>query len=263
MKCILSVIILLWFVTTTKAQKQSSEKTVLITYEMQLLRNEIMLIRQETQLFYENSKSIFTAFNSNASDISVTNTKDPSFTFPANMLKELFHDTLGDYYIKDFKNKTLMLREFSYNQAYISNEPNLPKMNWQIFSDSTKLVGTYSCIMAKQTFRGRNYIAWFAPNIPLSDGPWKLHGLPGIILDVYDSTGQVRFVATSINIPATFKLNLNPSAKGKKVNWDTFKKADNIEAKILERRIIASNSGRGNVSTASVVKYKLIELNYD
>ena len=41
--------------------------------------------------------------------------------------------------------------------------------------------------------RGRNYHAWFAPEIPLNEGPWKFNGLPGLILEVYDTQDHYHF----------------------------------------------------------------------
>jgi hypothetical protein len=35
-------------------------------------------------------------------------------------------------------------------------------------------------------FKGREYIVWYAPSIAYAEGPWKLGGLPGLILEAYD-----------------------------------------------------------------------------
>jgi GLPGLI family protein len=53
---------------------------------------------------------------------------------------------------------------------------------WEI-TDESKVVAEYKCLKAKTTFRGREWIVWFAPDIPVPFGPWKLHGLPGLILE--------------------------------------------------------------------------------
>ncbi len=47
----------------------------------------------------------------------------------------------------------------------------------------------YTCDEASMTFRGRSYHVWYTPQIPLSEGPWKLSGLPGMILKV-EATGE-------------------------------------------------------------------------
>ena len=64
--------------------------------------------------------------------------------------------------------------------------------NWEITSD-TATVLDYVCQKAKLRFRGRDYEAWFAPDIPINDGPWKFMGLPGLILKVNDINGLIAF----------------------------------------------------------------------
>jgi GLPGLI family protein len=64
-------------------------------------------------------------------------------------------------------------------------EDELGILPWKI-SESTDTILNYSCQKATLSFRGRNYIAWFAAEIPVNDGPWKFMGLPGLILKVED-----------------------------------------------------------------------------
>lgn len=73
----------------------------------------------------------------------------------------------------------------------------LPAFEWQILSESKDILG-YKCQKALGEFRGRKYIAWFAPSILISDGPWKFCGLPGLILAVEDTDKY--FVFTCIDI---------------------------------------------------------------
>ena len=75
---------------------------------------------------------------------------------------------------------------------------------WTIVDDSTKTILGYDCIMATANYHGRNWTAWFTPEVPLNTGPWKLLGLPGLILEAVDSTGQHHFTANgiqSVNMP--------------------------------------------------------------
>ncbi|MDE6796339.1 MAG: GLPGLI family protein [Muribaculaceae bacterium] len=73
----------------------------------------------------------------------------------------------------------------------------LGEIEWEI-GDSTKNVLGYECVMAKTNYHGRDWTAWFAPDIPISEGPWKLTGLPGLILEATESTGQHGFIATGL-----------------------------------------------------------------
>ena len=78
----------------------------------------------------------------------------------------------------------------------VYTEP-LGEIQWEI-SDSTKTVLGYNCVMATANYRGRDWTAWFTTDIPLQEGPWKLTGLPGLILEASESTGQHSFVATGL-----------------------------------------------------------------
>jgi GLPGLI family protein len=72
-----------------------------------------------------------------------------------------------------------------------------PKFNWSIGNDTTTILG-YACQKATTTFRGRNYIAWFTPEIPSNNGPWKFGGLPGLILKIYDDKRNFDFECSGI-----------------------------------------------------------------
>lgn len=71
------------------------------------------------------------------------------------------------------------------------------QLQWSI-GDSTKTILGYECIMAVADFHGRYWTAWFTPEIPVSEGPWKLCGLPGLILEASESSAQHVFVADGI-----------------------------------------------------------------
>jgi GLPGLI family protein len=80
-------------------------------------------------------------------------------------------------------------------------EEPLNLIDWQIGQQTDTLVG-YPVQEATCTLGGREWTAWFTPAIPYSDGPYKFHGLPGLILKVYDARKQFVFEFLSANIPA-------------------------------------------------------------
>lgn len=73
----------------------------------------------------------------------------------------------------------------------------LAEMQWKIVEDSTANVLGYECLMAESDYHGRHWKAWFTPEIPMSFGPWKLHGLPGLILKA-EANGGFSFLATGL-----------------------------------------------------------------
>lgn len=76
------------------------------------------------------------------------------------------------------------------------SEP-LTEMEWTMVEDSTATVLGYECFMAESDYHGRHWKAWFTPEVPMSFGPWKLHGLPGLILKA-EAGGGFSFTATGL-----------------------------------------------------------------
>jgi len=83
------------------------------------------------------------------------------------------------------------------NEDYYKYYDELHAQDWQII-DSTRIILDYACQMAISDFRGRRWIAWFANDIPISDGPWKFSGLPGLIMEVYDTEKHYHFTLVGI-----------------------------------------------------------------
>ncbi|MPN47574.1 hypothetical protein SDC9_195177 [bioreactor metagenome] len=66
-----------------------------------------------------------------------------------------------------------------------------------IGSDTCRVLG-YPCHKATTKFRGREYDAYFTQELPVNDGPWKLYGLPGLILEAKTSDGIFHVKAIGI-----------------------------------------------------------------
>ncbi len=75
-------------------------------------------------------------------------------------------------------------------------EDAFPDFMWKI-TNQTKQLDNLNLIKATGYFKGRNYVAWFAPEIPISIGPWKLAGLPGLIVEAADDKNLFVFKMTS------------------------------------------------------------------
>lgn len=74
---------------------------------------------------------------------------------------------------------------------------DLPSQSWQLVEGDSTILG-YSCHKAKTSFRGRNYTAYYTPELPLPYGPWKFGGLPGLILCVGDDNGEHVYTAVGL-----------------------------------------------------------------
>lgn len=102
-------------------------------------------------------------------------------------------------YYKVYKNypagKVTYLDQLAMNR-FRCEETN-EVQQWQVHPETMTLL-SYPCQRATCHFRGRVWEAWFTLDIPRSEGPWKLHGLPGMILKAQDSRGHYMFECTGI-----------------------------------------------------------------
>ncbi|WP_262485062.1 GLPGLI family protein [Chryseobacterium piperi] len=71
------------------------------------------------------------------------------------------------------------------------------KINWKISNEKESILG-YIAQKATTIFAGRQWTAWFNAEIPISDGPYKFYGLPGLILKIYDRTNTHSFEIISV-----------------------------------------------------------------
>lgn len=72
-------------------------------------------------------------------------------------------------------------------------DDSLPHLSWCFVPESNTSILDYECQEATTEFAGRKYKAWFTGELPLSYGPYKFGGLPGLILRIQDNEGQYQW----------------------------------------------------------------------
>lgn len=92
-------------------------------------------------------------------------------------------------------------------QDWFSYDEDMPRMDWTL-TDSISTVLGYKCRSALCKFRGRVWSVFYAEEIPLPDGPWKLHGLPGLILKAWDENRHYTFECIGINSKANRPITI-------------------------------------------------------
>ena len=97
--------------------------------------------------------------------------------------------TQEDYFF--FANEHKMITKERLFNNYLVEEP-AAVIDWKILKDTMSFSGI-ACQKATAKFKGRNWTAWFATEIPFQSGPWKLNGLPGLIVAAYDEKKEVKF----------------------------------------------------------------------
>lgn len=109
----------------------------------------------------------------------------------------LIDSTKQSVYIVDRLDSVVEVISISKSNVYCVNS-YLETPEWEIL-DSTKMIGDYVVSLATCDYAGRKYFAWFTPQLKYSKGPWKLHGLPGLIIEAYDSERVVYFQVKKIS----------------------------------------------------------------
>ena len=66
------------------------------------------------------------------------------------------------------------------------------KFSWKIIEEKKK-EKNYNLQKAITNFGGREWSAWFTTDIPIPEGPYKFGGLPGLIVEIYDSKNHYHY----------------------------------------------------------------------
>jgi GLPGLI family protein len=198
MKIILNLLVVLsWFFS----KAQSDNKIISVEYDYStILGNKTIPLK--SVLKCSNDKSIFKIFSkSNSNDEKIALDDE---TISVNL------NRFDDYYEFNLNKKLLLFTENIENKVYKIKD-NTSLMEWHLSEkkEDIKRINSFLCNKAILNFRGRNYIAWYSLGIPLPFGPWKFNGLPGLILEIYDTENIFKWSATKIVYPSKEIVNFD------------------------------------------------------
>lgn len=139
-----------------------------------------------------------------------------------NNMKVTYSDAYGYVFHRDARKKKFVSRDFIRDQPFIITEA-FPVLKWKIQKNGGREIGGYECQLATAEFRGRVYEAWFTTALPLDAGPWKLSGLPGLILEAKDREGIIQFVFAGLKLINEDDVDWNHSPKhGINIRFEDF-----------------------------------------
>lgn len=160
-----------------------------------------------------------------------------------------------DLLYKDYnKNKIYKGYKISGNSFVVSDSLRL--LNWQITNEFKNILD-YECQAATTKFRGREYIAYFTSEIPLSEGPFKFNGLPGMILKVSNINPKKRENIDSEDIYSWECIAINSSAKTKTLEYSNHK--ENIISISKDNTVITWNELKQKAHKLAEVKKKSMQ----
>ena len=218
------------------------------------------------QLFFNRKYSLYQTSSNDSKEKKTTTdyTYIDENTTGKNIHQKYTNSIPSEYYFS-LKTKSFVCLETAFEkktfQAYIYKDSLAGKMKWQLENDF-KMISGYRSQKAITRFRGRNYTAWFSPKIPLPYGPWKLNGLPGLILEAYDDTKEVYFSASQITIPFDTQEKLKEPTAGKEITFKAFIDKRNQESESIIKAIQA-RLPKGSKTVSTNIKRKGIELTYE
>ncbi|MDB5211772.1 MAG: hypothetical protein JWQ30_2599, partial [Sediminibacterium sp.] len=120
-----------------------------------------------------------------------------------------------------------------------SIEEKIPVIKWNITQETKEIKGL-PCQKATGDFKGRSYEAWFCSQLPFSNGPWKLGGLPGLILEASDVKKEVVFTFTSFETNDSVKTTIRIPENAVKTTPEKFKE---YEAAVKKNRSVSGMGG--------------------
>ena len=175
------------------------------------------------------------------------------------------HVRMSTYVYKNYPTGQMTITDRISSQGYCYVD-SLHTQTWTM-GDSTREVLGYTCQQATADFRGRRWTAWFTTDIPVSDGPWKLGGLPGLILKAYDEGQQHVFTAIGLERVKDEPIIFNQQ-DGRNRRFEPTNRLDFLR---MERRFLMDSNSFIQMETGidllgdepnQVMRYDLLERDY-
>jgi len=140
------------------------------------------------------------------------------------------------YFVKrNFEKNTVYDAIQMFGKTYII-EDSIQAPAWKIMNDMKEVAG-HVCMNAfwEDTIKQQKIYVWFALDMPISGGPERLCGLPGMILEADINDGALLLTADKIDLKKLDKeLDLPKKLKGKKIGEAEY--VSMIKKHIAEKR---------------------------
>lgn len=248
MKIISTIILVFLFVWTSNAQERSN---YLIKYNFRFMLDSTdknSFIDQNMGLWIGNSLTSYYDYDKFLQDSMMNDQISKSaFTGTISVGAPGMKNYSSTKYIKKLNDGKLTIYDRIIDAYKMTDQ--LESINWKIETE-TKLINGYKCQRATGKFRGRLYTAWFTTVLKTSAGPWKLHGLPGVILESYDQKGEVLFNCIEVvKYQTSAPFSTPPNAIS--VSIPEFKKL--IRAFIENPSAFSSATGSGNIGGGTFI----------
>ncbi|RCS28262.1 GLPGLI family protein [Polaribacter sp. WD7] len=177
---------------------------------------------------------------------------------------------ITDTYYKNIKENRFVNQTEIQGKRFLVKD-KLRDFDWKLTSQ-TKNIGNYTCYKAtfseevvkitqvveaeklikKEEKETKTTVAWYTLQIPVSNGPDKYQGLPGLILELND--GTTTMVCTEIILDKSKTITINEPKKGKEVSLSEY---INIRKQKQKEMLEQFRSKRGvDLGNGTIIKIK-------
>jgi GLPGLI family protein len=267
MKKSVSLIIILFFILSPRGfsqlfpvypEKEIGQAEIIVTYlktyQQDSLRTRLrntrmtLLVGKKVSSFYSESVEDFYQLSKHFSSVADLQAYAAD---PANIPRSAFLYRI----FKNYPEGRITTTDRIPLDSYLYTE-NLPLFEWTITGDTDSISG-FKVQRATTHFGGREWIAWFAPEIPFNDGPYKFNGLPGLILKIHDTRNHYAFEVVSIDAPKektpilfTERTYIRTTKEGFSRAWNSFRESFIGNTEMIpdshSRHIMSENLRRNN-----------------
>ena len=174
---------------------------------------------------------------------------------------ERFNRSSNDVLFMDVKNHSFVNKKETFGKVFLVKD-SLSTFDWKLEKE-TKMIGKYLCLKATtekvvknrmsrfrrfskkektdstkvKTPKKTKITAWYAPEIPVANGPKDFYGLPGLILQV--DAGNMQYLCTKIVLNPKDKIEITAPKKGKEISQDKYDEV--VAKKVKEMREMYRN----------------------
>jgi len=167
------------------------------------------------------------------------------------------HTSFKNNIQKKYESQTMVIPTLIMMDYYVYSQKNT--IIWQTYPD-TLTIKNYKCNKATTTFEGRDYVAWYSTDIPISDGPHKFWGLPGLIIKIADTENHYTFELESFEKFTENFPEFKKPAQVYEVTYENFKQLRKDENENPERILESQGLKRtGGSSNMKLIKRNIIE----
>jgi GLPGLI family protein len=173
--------------------------------------------KEFTTLYYSGQKAVYQKHNQRKKD-------------SISLVRKLTNEDIGKYKCRERYAIEFNGNEITYYDELGNDEFQYTETldhNWKLGSESKTLKG-YKCRNATVSYGGRDWIAWYATELPINAGPYKFRGLPGLIVKITDATNSYDFELYSVkeksNLTVTKSYHSKSFEERKKLTRDAFNK---------------------------------------